>query len=332
MAQGDKSKYTDKQIRKAEHIAESYEERGVPEKEAEARAWATVNKDDGGGKKPGGSGRGKATGHPAAHIVDGAGVSRTDARERSPPPRSRRHPAKRNAAEGHRTSPQSSLRGRRSISGVPGLGGPSALASPQRPRHPERQHQPHQRVAEAVERQALVHRPHRLAAQRRGQQRAGIERRVLEGARRTRTGRRRCGSARGIRQNPVAGRRRRRAAGRSRGGVPSASKRSDRFWRAAVAADARRRGSPPPSGRSARHQVQRGEGVFQRLVAVVGVEIAGAGPAQGRLGRRRPRRGEEGAIGHQRWRPAASRVGGAGVIPAGLHPHRAAHAATGSAP
>ncbi|MGE8128186.1 plasmid stabilization protein [Methylobacterium sp. NPDC080182] len=67
MSQGDKSKYTDKQKRKAEHIADSYESRGVPEKEAEARAWATVNKDDGGGKKPGGSGRGKATGHPSAH-------------------------------------------------------------------------------------------------------------------------------------------------------------------------------------------------------------------------------------------------------------------------
>ncbi|MCJ2078987.1 plasmid stabilization protein [Methylobacterium sp. WL30] len=67
MPQGDKGKYTDKQVRKAEHIADSYEKRGVPEEAAEARAWATVNKDDGGGKKPGGSGRGKATGHPAAH-------------------------------------------------------------------------------------------------------------------------------------------------------------------------------------------------------------------------------------------------------------------------
>ncbi len=67
MPRGDKSKYTDKQIRKAEHIADSYEERGLPEKEAERRAWATVNKDDGGGKKPGGSGRGRATGHPASH-------------------------------------------------------------------------------------------------------------------------------------------------------------------------------------------------------------------------------------------------------------------------
>ena len=73
MSQGDKSKYTDKQKRKAEHIAESYEARGISEPEAEARAWATVNKDDGGGKKPGGSGRGKATGHPAAHKGGEAG-------------------------------------------------------------------------------------------------------------------------------------------------------------------------------------------------------------------------------------------------------------------
>ncbi len=66
MPQGDKSKYTDKQDRKADHIAQSYERRGVSEKEAERRAWATVNKDDGGGKKSG-SGRGQHTGHPAAH-------------------------------------------------------------------------------------------------------------------------------------------------------------------------------------------------------------------------------------------------------------------------
>jgi plasmid stabilization system protein ParE len=66
MPRGDKSRYTDKQERKADHIAESYEERGVPDQEAERRAWATVNKDDGGGKKSG-SGRGAHTGHPAAH-------------------------------------------------------------------------------------------------------------------------------------------------------------------------------------------------------------------------------------------------------------------------
>lgn len=65
MPRGDKSAYTDKQDRKADHIAAGYEARGVSEKEAERRAWATVNKDDGGGKKSG-SGRGKTTGHPAA--------------------------------------------------------------------------------------------------------------------------------------------------------------------------------------------------------------------------------------------------------------------------
>jgi plasmid stabilization system protein ParE len=66
MPRGKKSRYTDKQERKADHIAQGYEKRGVGKKEAERRAWATVNKDDGGGKKPGGSGRGARTGHPAA--------------------------------------------------------------------------------------------------------------------------------------------------------------------------------------------------------------------------------------------------------------------------
>ncbi len=60
MPRGDKSAYTDKQKRKAEHIEESYEERGVSKDEAEERAWATVNKQDGGGKKSG-SGRKHAT-------------------------------------------------------------------------------------------------------------------------------------------------------------------------------------------------------------------------------------------------------------------------------
>lgn len=58
MPRGDKSSYTDKQKRQAEHIEEGYEDRGVPKKEAEARAWATVNKMTHGGKKSG-SGRGK---------------------------------------------------------------------------------------------------------------------------------------------------------------------------------------------------------------------------------------------------------------------------------
>jgi hypothetical protein len=61
MPRGDKSKYTPKQQRKAEHIEEGYEQRGVPRDEAERRAWATVNKMDHGGKEPGGSGRGKPT-------------------------------------------------------------------------------------------------------------------------------------------------------------------------------------------------------------------------------------------------------------------------------
>ena len=60
MPQGDKSSYTSKQKRKAEHIEEGYEKRGVSKKEAEKRAWATVNKSDKGGKKSG-SGRGKKT-------------------------------------------------------------------------------------------------------------------------------------------------------------------------------------------------------------------------------------------------------------------------------
>ena len=58
MPRGDKSAYTDKQKRKAQHIEEGYRDRGVSKKEAEARAWATVNKGSGGGKKSG-SGRGK---------------------------------------------------------------------------------------------------------------------------------------------------------------------------------------------------------------------------------------------------------------------------------
>src|SRR5437660_11655625 len=58
MPRGDNSSYTDKQKRQAEHIEEGYEERGVPDKEAERRAWATVNKQDHGGKKSG-SGVGK---------------------------------------------------------------------------------------------------------------------------------------------------------------------------------------------------------------------------------------------------------------------------------
>lgn len=53
MPRGDKSAYTDKQKRQAQHIEKGYEKRGVPDKEAERRAWATENKISGGGKKSG---------------------------------------------------------------------------------------------------------------------------------------------------------------------------------------------------------------------------------------------------------------------------------------
>jgi plasmid stabilization system protein ParE len=100
MPQGDKSKYTDKQERKAEHIEKGYEARGVSEKEAERRAWATVNKDDGGGKKAGGSGRGKSTGHPAAHKggeKGGKAAANRTAAERSASARKAAATRKRNA-------------------------------------------------------------------------------------------------------------------------------------------------------------------------------------------------------------------------------------------
>jgi plasmid stabilization system protein ParE len=65
MPRGDKSSYTDKQKRKAAHIEEGYEDRGVGKGEAERRAWATVNKESGGGKKSG-SGRGHKESHAAS--------------------------------------------------------------------------------------------------------------------------------------------------------------------------------------------------------------------------------------------------------------------------
>lgn len=65
MPRGDKGSYTSKQKRKAEHIEEGYEKRGVSKKTAKARAWATVNKESGGGKKSG-SGRGKKETHASA--------------------------------------------------------------------------------------------------------------------------------------------------------------------------------------------------------------------------------------------------------------------------
>ena len=100
MPRGDKSKYNDKQERKADHIAESYEKRGVSEHEAERRAWATVNKDDGGGKEAGGSGRGAHTGNPAAHKggeLGGQAAGARSAAERSASAKKAAATRKRNA-------------------------------------------------------------------------------------------------------------------------------------------------------------------------------------------------------------------------------------------
>jgi plasmid stabilization system protein ParE len=80
MPQGDKSAYTDKQKRKAEHIEESYEERGLSENEAEKRAWATVNAMDHGGKKSG-SGRGTGVNKAPARKGGRAAARKSSARK-----------------------------------------------------------------------------------------------------------------------------------------------------------------------------------------------------------------------------------------------------------
>ena len=101
MPQGDKSAYTDKQQRKAEHIEQGYEERGVSKDEAERRAWATVNKDDGGGKQSG-SGRGADTGHPSPHkggAKGGAASAHRSAAERSASAKKAAATRKRNAEQ-----------------------------------------------------------------------------------------------------------------------------------------------------------------------------------------------------------------------------------------
>lgn len=84
MPRGDKSSYSSKQKRKAEHIAEGYEKRGTGSKEAKRRAWATVNKESGGGKKSG-SGRGKKESHASSKKgghKGGAASARRPASER----------------------------------------------------------------------------------------------------------------------------------------------------------------------------------------------------------------------------------------------------------
>ena len=100
MPRGDKSAYTDKQKRQAEHIEEGYEKRGVPEEEAESRAWATVNKTSGGGKKSG-SGRGHAENKEPAKTGGqrgGAASASRTAEQRSASAKKAAETRKRNAA------------------------------------------------------------------------------------------------------------------------------------------------------------------------------------------------------------------------------------------
>jgi plasmid stabilization system protein ParE len=100
MPRGDKSKYTDKQKRKAEHIEEGYKARGVPEPEAERRAWATVNKETGGGNKSG-SGRGVPDTNVSSRKggkMGGAASASRSAAERSASAKKAAATRKRNAA------------------------------------------------------------------------------------------------------------------------------------------------------------------------------------------------------------------------------------------
>jgi plasmid stabilization system protein ParE len=101
MPRGSKEKYTDKQKRKAEHIAEGYEDRGVPPDEAKARGWATVNKESGGGKKSG-SGRGKKESHVSSRkggAKGGAASANRSAAQRSASAKKAAATRKRNAAK-----------------------------------------------------------------------------------------------------------------------------------------------------------------------------------------------------------------------------------------
>lgn len=100
MPRGDKSSYSDKQKRQAEHIEKGYEKRGVASDEAESRAWATVNKETGGGKKSG-SGRGKAENHGPSRKggkLGGRASASRSAEDRSASARKGAATRKRNAA------------------------------------------------------------------------------------------------------------------------------------------------------------------------------------------------------------------------------------------
>ena len=100
MPRGDKSSYTAKQKRKAEHIEEGYEKRGVSHDEAERRAWATVNKESGGGKKSG-SGRGHRTSHASSRKGGRKGGRASAHRSKAARSRSARKAARTRKRRGH---------------------------------------------------------------------------------------------------------------------------------------------------------------------------------------------------------------------------------------
>ena len=83
MPRGDKDKYTDKQKRQAEHIEEGYEQQGVSEDEAERRAWATINKQDGGGKQSGSGRKNSATSAKTSAAGKGASKRSSSAAKKS---------------------------------------------------------------------------------------------------------------------------------------------------------------------------------------------------------------------------------------------------------
>lgn len=101
MPRGDKSSYTNKQKREAEHIEEGYEKRGVSKKVAEQRAWATVNKTSGGGKK---SGSGRGTEEDQAPARKGGKIGGKAAASR---PATKRSASARKAAATRKRAPKS---------------------------------------------------------------------------------------------------------------------------------------------------------------------------------------------------------------------------------
>jgi len=93
MPRGDKSSYSSKQKRKARHIEEGYEKRGVSDDEAERRAWATVNKESGGGKRSG-SGRRRRTSHASSRKGGRKGGAASARRSKTARPRSAKKAAR----------------------------------------------------------------------------------------------------------------------------------------------------------------------------------------------------------------------------------------------